>query len=122
VLCHNLLQYVEDVAETLHIVSQPLKPGGLISVMTSNRYSEAYRTALQQRDFVSAAVQLEATSRLAQTFNVSARQYAAEEILPPLQAAGCALVGHYGVRCICDYIADNDLKADPARFAQLRAA
>lgn len=26
---------------------------------------------------------------------------------------------YYGVPCLCDYIADNDLKADPESFAQL---
>ncbi len=119
VLCHNLLQYVEDAAEMLRIVSHALKPGGLISVMASNRYSSAYRTALQHYDFAAAASQLGATSSTAQTFNISVRLYAGEEIIPLLQETGCILLGQYGVRCVNDYIANNDLKADPTFFAQL---
>jgi S-adenosylmethionine-dependent methyltransferase len=119
VLCHNLLQYIDDAAEMLRIVGQPLKPGGLLSVMASNRYSNAYRAALQQHDFVAAASQLDATSSFAQVFNLSVRAYAGEDIIPLLQEAGCTLLGHYGVRCVNDYIANNDLKADPTFFAQL---
>ncbi|HLW01336.1 MAG TPA: methyltransferase domain-containing protein [Ktedonobacterales bacterium] len=120
VLCHNLLQYVDDAAEMLRMVSHPLKPGGLISVMASNRYSSAYRTALQQFDFAAAASQLGATSSAAQIFDVSVRMYAGEEIIPLLEEAGCTtLLGHYGVRCVNDYIANNEIKADPSFFAEL---
>ena len=40
-------------------------------------------------------------------------------MIQPLQKAGCMVMGNYGVRCICDYIANNDLKTDPVSFAQL---
>lgn len=119
VLCHNLLQYVDDAGEMLRKISHALKPGGLLSVMASNRYSNAYRTALQQFDFATAASQLEATTGTAQVFNVSVRMYAGEDIIPLLEGIGSTLLGHYGVRCVNDYIANNDVKADPAFFAQL---
>jgi S-adenosylmethionine-dependent methyltransferase len=119
ILCHNLLQYVDDVAKTLRLVSQPLKAGGVLSVITSNRYSDAYRAALQHLDFAAAATQLNAPTTFTQTFNVSVRHYAAEELIPLLPEAGCALLGHYGIRCLTDYIANNDIKSDPTIFAQL---
>ena len=47
------------------------------------------------------------------------RAYAADDMRQPLEDAGCSPVGQYGVRCVCDYIPDNDIKGDPTFFAQL---
>ncbi|MCE7982081.1 MAG: hypothetical protein DYG89_12875 [Caldilinea sp. CFX5] len=38
-----------------------------------------------------------------------------------LNRCGFRLQTFYGVRSLCDYIADNDRKTDPAFFAQLEA-
>lgn len=118
ILCHNLIQYIEDASAALQTICQTLRPGGLLSIICVNRYSDAYRAALQQGDLAAAISRLEATTS-AGLFGVEVHAYAAEEMIQPLQKAGCMVMGSYGVRCICDYIANNDLKTDPASFAQL---
>ncbi len=45
--------------------------------------------------------------------------YSASEVMAMLVSAGCAVEQDYGLRCVCDYWGDNDLKADPAIFKQL---
>lgn len=32
---------------------------------------------------------------------------------------GCILLGHFGLRCIVDYLTDNESKFDPTYFAEL---
>jgi S-adenosylmethionine-dependent methyltransferase len=44
VLCHNLLAYVDDVGAALRAVTQPLRPGGLLSVIGAN--ASVFRQAI----------------------------------------------------------------------------
>jgi ubiquinone/menaquinone biosynthesis C-methylase UbiE len=119
VLCHNVLQYVGDVGTALKAMCHALRPGGLISILSVNRYSEAYRQALQQLNLDAAYRSLDATSIMTTIFGVRVQAYAAEDLRQPLQEAGYSVVGEYGVRCVCDYIPNNDIKSDPAFFTQL---
>ena len=119
ILCHNLLQYVDDLSGALQTICQTLRPGGLLSIICVNRYSDVYRAALQQGDLGAAASHIETPDTSPGVFGVQVHHYAAEEMIQPLQKAGCMMVSRYGVRCICDYLANNDLKTDPTSFAQL---
>ena len=119
ILCHNLLPYVEDASAAIRTICQALQPGGLLSIICVNGYSDAYRAALQQGDLAAAVRQLEAETNYTSLFEVEVRHYTAQEMVQPLQKAGCVVIGNYGVRCICDYLPNNDLKTNPASFAQL---
>ena len=119
VLCHNVLQYAGDLGATTGAVCHPLRPGGLISVMCVNRYSEPYRQAVMQLDLDAAYASLDAKTIFAYTFGVPVQAYVAEDLVGPLEQAGCSVIGRYGVRCVNDYVLDNNLKYDPAFFARL---
>jgi len=119
VLCHNVIQYVDDIEAAFKTVCHALRPGGILSVICVNRYSEAYRQAFQQLKMGAAYASLDARTIMTTIFGVPARVYAAEEMRQPLHAAGCEVAGDYGLRCVCDYIPNNDIKSDPAFFAQL---
>ena len=47
------------------------------------------------------------------------KAYAAEDLRAPLQKTGCSIVGKYGIRCVNDYIPDNEIKTDPQFFAEM---
>ncbi len=119
ILCHNVVQYVDGVPAMLVAVSQPLRQDGLLSLLSVNRYSEALRHALQRLDFPKALDELDSTSAVADVFGVPVRRFVAMQLLLPLRAAGFSVIAQYGIRCVCDYLTDNDLKADPAYFAKL---
>jgi len=119
VLCHNVLQYAGDLDASIRAVCHPLQSGGLLSAICVNRYSEPYRQALMQLDLDAAYASLDADTVFAYTFGVPVQAYVAEDLVGPLEQAGCSVIGRYGVRCVNDYVSDNNLKYDPAFFARL---
>ncbi|MDQ3703657.1 MAG: methyltransferase domain-containing protein [Chloroflexota bacterium] len=119
ILCHNVLQYVDDLKAALATICDALLPGGLISVICVNRYSEAYREVLQQLQPSAALEKLDTKTIFSGVFKTEVKAYAAEEAIEALRDLECVLVAQYGVRCVYDYIPDNELKNSPAFFAEL---
>jgi len=118
VLCHNVLQYVDDAQALLQAVCSPLRQDGLLSLMSINRYSESYRAVFQQNDFMTALSSLDTTTTTAQMFDVEVRRYASSDLVQPLHAVGCTVLGEYGIRCVYDYL-PNEQKEDAAFAAHL---
>jgi S-adenosylmethionine-dependent methyltransferase len=119
VLCHNVIQYVDDLPGLLQELVAALKPDGLISIVSINRYSIPFRIAMPRGDLGEALANLDARRQQAIVFDAAMTCYVASEIAGMLAGAGCAVEQDYGIRCICDYWGDNDLKSDPAIFKQL---
>jgi len=119
VLCHNLIQYVDDVTACLAGALAALKPGGLLSVMALNRHSAPLVAALRQTDPAAALAALETDRARTATFGTTLTLHTAEDVGDRLAALGCRVLGHYGIRAFCDYIADDERKHDPEFFADL---
>jgi S-adenosylmethionine-dependent methyltransferase len=119
VFCHNVLQHVDDASALLAGLTTVLKPGGLLSLMSLNRYSIAYHAAFMRNSLSSAYDTLDERTEIAALFGTLMHEYSAEEATEMLTKHGYDLHAHYGVRCMCDYWGDNTKKADPAIFAQL---
>ncbi|WP_117215691.1 methyltransferase domain-containing protein [Allorhizocola rhizosphaerae] len=119
VLCHNLLQYVSDVESTLVTVLEPLRPGGLLSVLAANAHSEPMRMAVRDMDLAGAYESLDASRHFTKTFGTPMFPRTAEEVSAILRRLGVGVLGHYGIRSICDYIPDDQRKYDATFFAEL---
>jgi len=119
VLCHNLLQFVADVESTLVAVLGPLAPGGLLSVLAANAHSEPMRMALRDMDLTSAYESLDAPRHYTKTFGTPMFPRTAEQVCAALRRLGVGVLGHYGIRSVCDYIPDDDRKYDATFFAEL---
>lgn len=119
VFCHNVIGYLNDISAAIEMIGQCLKPKGILSLIGVNRYSESYREILQQLNPKAALKKMSARSYTSQIFETSINLYTADEIIELLQGAGFSVMGRYGVRCIIDYIPDNDIKKDPTFYAQL---
>jgi ubiquinone/menaquinone biosynthesis C-methylase UbiE len=119
VLCHNLLPYVPDPVATLHTVLRPLRPGGLLSLICVNGHSEVLRVAIRDMDPVAAREALDSDEAWTQTFGTAVRRYTAEQVRPMLARAGAPVIGHYGIRAVCDYLPDDERKYDVSFFAAL---
>lgn len=114
VLCHNLVQYEPDC---LPRVLAPLRPGGLVSVMAINRHSAPLVTAVRSSDLAGALASLDSSVTHTSTFDTEIRLFTYAEIVDLLP--GCRVLGHYGIRSVCDYITDDALKE--RSYAELEA-
>ncbi|KQX11235.1 methyltransferase [Streptomyces sp. Root431] len=119
VLCHNLLQYVDDVPSTLAVALAPLKDGGLFSLMAINRHSAPLNIAVRQMDPAAALAALDDDRLRTSMFDAELTLHTAEEVIPVLQGLGCRDVRHYGIRTFCDYITDDARKYDKEYYDEL---
>jgi len=119
VLCHNVLQYIEDVPSLLKGLRVPLKAGGLISLISVNRYSIPYHAAFLRGDLAEALTGLDTHTTKGIIFDATLTNYSAAEIKEMLQDSGFKVIQDYGLRCLCDYWGDNERKSDPMTFEQL---
>ncbi|HZU87084.1 MAG TPA: methyltransferase domain-containing protein [Anaerolineaceae bacterium] len=119
ILCHNVLLYLDDVPGLLKSLSTLLKPNGIISIITINRYSMPYHAAFLNNNFSEALDQLDTHTSKAKIFDADITTYCADEMKELLRKAGMVPEGDYGIRCMCDYWGDNARKSDPAIFAQI---
>ncbi len=119
VLCHNVLQYVADVPALLKSLALTLKAGGLLSLISINRYSLPYHAAFLRDDLAEAFSQLDNRQAKAFTFDAVMTCYSVDEIGDMLGSAGCQIEQDYGLRCLYDYWGDNERKFDPTIAEQL---
>jgi S-adenosylmethionine-dependent methyltransferase len=118
VMCHNVLQYVEDIPVVLRSILRPLKSQGTVSIICMNRYSIAYHQAFLRDDLQAAKAAIGAT-KTNTILGSAARALAVEEVVRLLEGQGCVIQADYGVRCMIDYWGDNERKAEPHTLAQL---
>lgn len=119
ILCHNVLQYIDDVPALLYNFSKLLKPDGVVSIVSINRYSTPYHAAFLDNNLVEALAKLNTRTSKAKIFDAVMTSYCADEINVLLKNIGVVPEGDYGIRCICDYWGDNARKLDPVIFEQI---
>lgn len=119
VLLHNVLQYVPDADAALRAIHAVLRADGFLSLGIINPYSEVLGPALRELDLVTALDNIGTKVKKQNIFGLTHPLYTLEELEQMLHRCGFRLQTFYGVRSLCDYIADNERKADPIFFAQL---
>jgi S-adenosylmethionine-dependent methyltransferase len=118
ILCHLILKFVSDCREMLRQAWSMLAPGGLISIMDANRYSEVFFRAIQNEDLASARNAVNDREYFHRRFQRETPVFASAEVIDMLQTDQCEVVGNYGVRCICDYL-PNEPKYDDRYYRAL---
>lgn len=119
ILCHNLLQYVGDITAVLQNIHQTLRPGGIFSFIITNPHTETLAYALRDYDLAAAQENLTKSTKYVETFDTHIQRYTDDELIDMLQACGFTLPEQYGIRAICDFMADNERKFDPDFYEQL---
>jgi S-adenosylmethionine-dependent methyltransferase len=119
VLCHFVLQYLDDLDGPLAQLLGAVRPGGYISLIAPNRPGEVLAKAARGADPAAAFALLDAETNRTLTFDHAVRLIDAETAIDALQCAGCAPVARFGGRIINDLLPDSAPKADPAFFAEL---
>lgn len=119
VFCHNVLQYVDDAPNLLQAIGRLVRPHGLLSIISPNPDSEAYRLALAEQKLPEAYAQLKPSTAVANMFGVAVRRYTAQQLQEWMQSANCPMIEQSGILCVCGYIADNEPKYDSVFYSEL---
>lgn len=105
ILCHNLLEYVEQPRMILGSLIGKLNPGGILSLIAANRFSEPVKKALVDRDLEGALLALNQTECKAGVFgNLGKKAFSLRELEELVKGFGLIERGRYGIRVFTDYL------------------
>jgi ubiquinone/menaquinone biosynthesis C-methylase UbiE len=105
ILCHNILEYVDDPGAVLHGAAHMLRdPSGILSVLVRNQVGEVLKAALQDGDLAAAEHNLTAEWGHESLYGGRVRLFAADNLQAMLAAASFAVTAERGVRVVSDYL------------------
>ena len=105
VLCHNLLEYVDDPCAVLRSAARALRsPSSIISVLVRNQAGEVLKAAIQDGDLPAAEHNLTAEWGHESLYGGKVRLFTAESLHAMLLESSLAVTAERGVRVISDYL------------------
>ncbi|MBV9445807.1 MAG: methyltransferase domain-containing protein [Streptosporangiaceae bacterium] len=119
VLCHNVLNHCGDVPGTVVRLVGALRPGGVLSLMAPNPAMDVLSMAVRQTCPARARAMLDEPTVRSETFGCDMRRLDPDSVEVVLGLAGCVVTDRFGIRCVTDLIADNNLKSDLSFAADL---
>jgi len=114
VLCHGVLEVVDDPAAALATIADVLRPGGVLSLLVAQRHAAVVARAMAGH-FEQARAMLGATGPAGR----SGRRFTAPELETLLPAAGFTLTAVHAVRVFSDLVPGNLLDLEPGATAAL---
>jgi S-adenosylmethionine-dependent methyltransferase len=118
ILCHLMIEFVLEPRKVLGYLCDLITPGGLLSILDANRYSEVYRKAIQANDLPAALNVVDTKEYFHPWFDRLTPLFSSAEMIDILRANGCVAIGDYGIRCLCDYL-PNEPKYEKSYFKTL---
>jgi SAM-dependent methyltransferase len=120
VLCHSVLEVVDDPAAAMQLVATAVRPGGVVSVLVASRTAAVLGRALTGR-FTDARALLSDPSGRSGPQDPLVRRFTADELCDLLVAAGLRVGAVHGVRVFSDLLPGALLESDPSVVAELLA-
>lgn len=118
VLCHSLLEVVDDPAAVLGPIAQAVRVGGCASVLVANRHAVVLSRALGGH-FSAAVRALDDTAGRWDDADTALRRYDLAEATALLTAAGLELEEAHGVRVVVDLVPGALVDAEPGALDAL---
>lgn len=109
VICHNVLEYIDDKEAVIRELARVLKPGGELSVMKHNRYGRVMQTAVLLDDVDKANELLDGKDSMASKFG--AIRYYEDEDIPGWEPTLC-IEKVYGIRTFWDLQQNQEKHGD----------
>jgi S-adenosylmethionine-dependent methyltransferase len=105
ILCHNLLEYVDDPCAVLSSAAGQLRdPSSILSVLVRNQAGEVLKSAIKDGDLAATEHNLTAEWGHESLYGGSARFFTPESLQATLKAASLEVVAERGVRVVSDYL------------------
>jgi S-adenosylmethionine-dependent methyltransferase len=105
ILCHNLLEYVDDPAAVLSAAARLLRDSSaILSVLVRNQAGEVLKSAIQAGDLVAAKEGLTAEWGQESLYGGKVRLFTQDASRNILKAAGFRMIAERGVRVVADYL------------------
>jgi S-adenosylmethionine-dependent methyltransferase len=105
ILCHNILEYVDDPCSVLRSAAHALRDqSSIISVLVRNQTGEVLKAAIKDGDLTAAERNLTAEWGNESLYGARVRLFAAESLQAMLAAASLAVTAERGVRVMSDYL------------------
>jgi len=120
VLCHSVLEHVEDPAAALAAVADVLRPGGRLSLLVANRDAAVLARALAGRPDEAAHALTDPAGRWGPA-DGTARRWTPAALLALVEGSGLAVEQVHGVRAVSDLVPSAVLDTEPGAAAALLA-
>ena len=105
ILCHNILEYVDDPCAVLRSAARALRdPSSIISVLVRNQAGEVLKAVIQDGDLTAAEHNLSAEWGHESLYGGRVRLFTAESLRARLLGSSLAVTAERGVRVLSDYL------------------
>ena len=105
ILCHNILEFVDDPGAVLSSAARALRdPSAILSVVVRNQAGEVLKAAIQAGDLAAADASLTAEWGQESLYGGNVRLFTADSLHAMLKAASLAVTAKRGVRVVSDYL------------------
>jgi S-adenosylmethionine-dependent methyltransferase len=105
ILCHNILEYLDDPIGVVSGAARVLRDSSaILSVLVRNRAGEVFKAAIQAGDLAVAENNLAAEWGKESLYGGRVRLFTADSLRDLLKAASLAVIAERGVRVLADYL------------------
>jgi 2-polyprenyl-3-methyl-5-hydroxy-6-metoxy-1,4-benzoquinol methylase len=117
VVCHNVLEYMEDPLAVVHDLARVLKKdrGSIVSLLVRNRSGEVLKAAIKGKDGQQARATLVAETVLDSLYGIPTRLFDPAGVRTMVEVAGLNVLAENGVRVVSDYMSKETLTDDAYR-------
>jgi len=105
ILCHNILEYVDDPGAVLRSAARILRdPSSIISVLVRNQAGEVLKAAIQDGDLAATEHNLTAEWGRESLYGGGVRLFTAESLQAMLLESSLTVTAERGIRVMSDYL------------------
>ncbi len=105
ILCHNLLEYIDDPGVVLRDAARALRDSSaILSVLVRNQAGEVFKAAIQTGDLSVAENNLTAEWGQESLYEGRVRLFTADSLRAMVKAAALTVIAERGVRVLADYL------------------
>ena len=119
-LCHSVLEVVDDPATALAAAGRALRPGGRLSLLVAGRHAAVLARAVAGHPDEAARVLTDPAGRWGDA-DGTPRRFAVEDLVQLVQQAGLEVEQVHGVRVVADLVPAPALELEPGAAAALVA-